>query len=46
MAIEKAEKEYEKYNLKVTNSLESDFDKAVKKIGKPPTTKSTPKKKK
>lgn len=46
MAIEKAEKEYEKYNLKVTNSLESDFDKAVKKIGKPTTTKSTPKKKK
>jgi hypothetical protein len=40
MAIEIAEKEYEKYNLKVNNSIENDFDRVVKKIGKPPTRKN------
>ncbi len=32
LAVEKAETEYEKYNLKLNNSSESDFDKAVKSL--------------
>ena len=32
LAIEKAENEYEKYNTKQQNAIESDFDKAVKKL--------------
>ena len=32
LAIEKAEKEYEKFHLKTNNEIESDFDKAIKKI--------------
>lgn len=32
LAIEKAEKEYDKYNLQINNTVESDFDKAIKKI--------------
>jgi hypothetical protein len=32
LAIEKAEKEYDKYNLQLNNTIESDFDKAIKKI--------------
>jgi hypothetical protein len=32
LAVEKAETEYEKYNLKLNNTIESDFDKAVKGI--------------
>src|SRR3989339_563316 len=35
LAIEKAEKEYEKYNLKINNTIESDFDKAIKKLEAP-----------
>jgi hypothetical protein len=32
LAIEKAEKEFDKYNLQIINSVESDFDKAIKNI--------------
>lgn len=32
LAIDKAEKEYDKYNLKMNREIESDFDKAVKKL--------------
>ena len=32
LALEKAELEYEKFNFTVKNSIESDFDKAIKKI--------------
>jgi len=32
LAIDKAEKEYDKYHLKMSKEIESDFDKAVKKI--------------
>ena len=32
LALEKAEIEYDKYNFTVKNSIESDFDKAIKKI--------------
>ncbi len=35
LAIEKAEKEYDKYNFKINNTIESDFDKAIKKIEAP-----------
>ena len=35
MAIEKAEKEYDKYNQQSQNAIESDFDKAIKKINPP-----------
>jgi hypothetical protein len=35
LAIEKAEKEYDKYNLKINNCIESDFDKAIKKLETP-----------
>jgi len=35
LAIEKAEKEYDKYHLKMSNEIESDFDKAVKKLNPP-----------
>jgi hypothetical protein len=41
IAIEKAEVEYDKYQLKINTSFESDFDKATKKIEAP-----KPKKKK
>ena len=39
LAIDKAEKEYEKYNEERSRQIESDFDKAIKKL-------PTPKKKK
>lgn len=32
LAIDKAEKEYDKYHLKMSNEIESDFDKAIKKL--------------
>jgi hypothetical protein len=32
LAVEKAETEYGKYNLKLQNTIESDFDKAAKGI--------------
>ena len=32
VAIEKAEKEYDKYHFKMSNEIESDFDKAIKRI--------------
>lgn len=32
LAIDKAEKEYDKFNAKQQNNIESDFDKAVKKL--------------
>lgn len=35
IAIEKAEKEYDKYNFKMSNEIESDFDKAIKGIEAP-----------
>ena len=35
LAIEKAEKEYDKYNLILNNTFESDFDKAIKKLEYP-----------
>ena len=35
VAIEKAEIEYDRYNVKVSNELESDFDKAIKRIQAP-----------
>lgn len=35
VAIEKAEKEYDKYSLKRNNEIESDFDKAIKKLPAP-----------
>lgn len=35
LAIEKAEKEYDKYNLKINNAIENDFDKAIKAIETP-----------
>ncbi|MEI6433805.1 MAG: virulence RhuM family protein [Bacteroidota bacterium] len=35
LAVEKAEKEYDKYNLQINNSFESDFDKAIKKLEAP-----------
>src|SRR5665647_387401 len=38
LALDKAEKEYDKYHLKMDKEIESDFDKAVKKL-KPPTKK-------
>lgn len=31
-AIEKAEKEYDKFNLKMNNAIESDFDRVIKKV--------------
>lgn len=40
VAIEKAEKEYDKYHLKMNNEIESDFDKAIKKIEAPKRKKS------
>ena len=43
LAIEKAEKEYEKFHLKTNNEIESDFDKAIKNISPP---KGSPKRKK
>lgn len=33
--IEKAEKEYDKYNVKMSNEIESDFDKEIKGIEAP-----------
>jgi hypothetical protein len=39
LAIEKAEKEYEKYNVQTNKTIESDFDKAIKKIEAPKTKK-------
>jgi hypothetical protein len=36
LAVEKAETEYEKYNLKLNNAIESDFDKVIKSL---PTSK-------
>jgi hypothetical protein len=41
LAQEKAEREYEKYNLKSNNEIESDFDKAIKKIEAPKSDKKT-----
>ena len=35
VAIEKAEKEYDRYNEKMSNEIESDFDKAIKRIQAP-----------
>lgn len=35
LAIEKAEKEYDKYNIRINNTIESDFDKAIKKLEAP-----------
>lgn len=35
VAIEKAEKEYDKYHFKMNNEIESEFDKAIKKINAP-----------
>jgi len=35
VAIEKAETEYDKYQIKINNEFESDFDKAVKRITPP-----------
>ena len=35
IVIEKAEKEYDKYHLKMNNAIENDFDKAVKKLEPP-----------
>lgn len=35
LALDKAEKEYEKYNVKMSNEIESDFDKAIKRIEAP-----------
>jgi hypothetical protein len=35
LAIEKAEREYDKYNLQQQKTIESDFDKAVKKLTPP-----------
>jgi len=35
LAIEKAEKEYNKYNLRIYKTIESDFDKAIKKLEAP-----------
>lgn len=35
VAIEKAEKEYDRYNVKMSNEIESDFDKAIKRIEAP-----------
>ena len=32
LAIEKAEKEYDMFQLKTRNKIESNFDKAIKKI--------------
>ena len=32
LAIEKAEREYDKYNLQQQKTIESDFDKAVKNL--------------
>jgi hypothetical protein len=32
LAVEKAEKEYDKYNLIISNNIESDFDKALKNL--------------
>lgn len=32
LALEKAEKEYDKFNLKMSKEIESDFDKAIKKL--------------
>lgn len=43
LATDKAEKEYDKYQLKMSKEIESDFDKAVKKLHPPAKTK--PKKK-
>ena len=40
LAISKAEKEYDNYNLKVSNEIESDFDKAIKKIEAPKNKKN------
>lgn len=44
IAIDKAEKEYDKFSLKRNNEIESDFDKAIKKL--PPTKTVIPKSKK
>ncbi|MFA4917565.1 MAG: virulence RhuM family protein [Syntrophales bacterium] len=44
LAIEKAEKEYEKYNTNQLTTIESDFDKAVKKLLPPKTEKKKKKK--
>lgn len=35
LAMEKAEKEYDKYNAKINREIESDFDRAVKKLNPP-----------
>lgn len=35
VAIEKAEKEYDKYQVKMNREIESDFDKAIKKLDAP-----------
>lgn len=35
LAIEKAEKEYDKYNLRIINAIESDFDKAIQQLEAP-----------
>lgn len=35
LALDKAEKEYDKYHLKMSKEIESDFDKAVKKLNPP-----------
>lgn len=42
MAMEKAEKEYDTYNLVVSKMIESDFDKAIKNL--PPQSKKKKKK--
>jgi hypothetical protein len=46
VAIEKAETEYDKYNLKTNNEIESDFDKAIKKLPLPKAAVSKTKNKK
>ena len=35
LALDKAEKEYDKYHLKISKEIESDFDRAVKKLNPP-----------
>lgn len=35
LALDKAEKEYDKFNLKMSKEIESDFDKAIKKLNPP-----------
>ena len=35
LALEKAEKEYDKYHSKMNKEIESDFDKAIKQLNPP-----------